>query len=167
MLCVRGSEVDRPLDATSHHDHGDGGDLIARAERVCAERRLQLTPWRRRVLEELARTSSPLGAYDLVERLAGERRISPISVYRALDFLMAAGLVHRIAARNTYLPCHHEHQHDETTVFLICSRCGAVDERTSLAVAEGLDGTAQAAGFQVQSRSVELEGQCGACRSTG
>lgn len=142
----------------------DGAVLIARAERVCAEKHLQFTPWRRRVLDELADGGVPLGAYDLVERLADNRRVSPISVYRALDFLMDAGIVHRIATRNTYLPCYHEHTCGEMTVFLVCSRCGSVQERASAAVAQNLGSTAGAADFVPRSRSIEVEGECSACR---
>ena len=146
------------------HEAEDPRDLLARAETVCAEKRLKFTPWRRRVFEELAASVSPAGAYDLVERLGRERRVSPISIYRALDFLIAAGLIHRIAARNTYLPCHHDHPPGETTVFLVCTRCGGVDEVSSCELGQSLEGTAAEVGFQTRSRAVELEGECSACR---
>lgn len=161
-----------------HHDHhpaihrhgssdvSSADELIARAERECGAAGRQLTPLRRRVFEELARNSAPLGAYDLVERLGRERRISPISVYRALDFLIETGLIHRIAVRNTYLPCHHVHGAGETTVFLVCTRCGGVDEVASEQVSRELDGTAASADFVPRSRAIELEGECAACRST-
>ena len=142
-------------------------DFLGQAEQVCRERGLLLTPLRRRVFEALAASGAPLGAYDLVERLGKERRISPISVYRALDFLIETGLIHRIATRNTYLPCHHEHGSGETTVFLVCSRCGAVDELASRDVARGLDGTAALVRFRPKSRAVELEGECLACQDGG
>ena len=145
------------------HEHHDAADLIARAERLCLETDRKLTPLRRRVFSELAGSHGALGAYDLVERLGRERRISPISVYRALDFLIEAGLVHRIAARNTYLPCHHEHGVSEATVFLVCVRCGNVDELSSANVARELHGTAAAAGFKPQNGAVEIEGECSSC----
>lgn len=152
-----------------HHHHEPGGDaaaLIERAERRCGEAGRLFTPLRRRVFAELARSGS-LGAYDLVERLGQERRIAPISVYRALDFLIEAGLIHRIAARNTYLPCHGDHDHDrgDATVFLVCTQCGNVDELSSATVARELQGAAAAVGFAPLSRSVEVEGECSACRT--
>ena len=139
--------------------------LLGHAEQVCRERGLLLTPLRRRVFEALAASSAPLGAYDLVERLGRERRIAPISVYRALDFLIEAGLIHRIATRNSYLPCHHSHAPHETTVFLVCTRCGGVDEVASPEVARGIDGTATAAGFRADHGSVEIAGECRSCRA--
>jgi Fur family zinc uptake transcriptional regulator len=150
--------------AHASHAHGSAKDLIAQAERVCSERGLQLTPLRRRVFEALAESGEPLGAYDLVERLGAERRIAPISIYRALDFLIEAGFIHRIATRNTYLPCHHSHAAHDATVFLVCKTCGHVDEVTSPDVARGIDGTAAAAGFRTDHRPVEIEGECQSCQ---
>ena len=155
------------MGASAHlHGHDSPDDLVARAERICCESGRQLTPLRRRVFTELARSEAPLGAYDLVDRLGRERRISPISVYRTLDFLIEAGLIHRIAVRNTYLPCHHVHGAGETTVFLVCTRCGGVDEVASPEIARDLDDTAATAGFKSQSRAIELEGECSTCRDT-
>ena len=159
----KGSDAAHPH---HHHHHGpqDAAKLLAHAERICGEKNLQFTPLRRRVFEALAGSEAPLGAYDLVEQLGRERRISPISVYRALEFLMEAGLIHRIALRNTYLPCAHEHEAGETTVFLVCSTCGNVDELASTEIARDLAGTAAQVGFRPVSRAVELEGECQACR---
>jgi Fur family zinc uptake transcriptional regulator len=145
------------------HEPFSIGTLLHHAEQVCVERGLQLTPLRRRVFEALAASEVPLGAYDLVERLGRERRIAPISVYRALDFLIEAGLIHRIATRNAYLPCHHAHAPHETTVFLVCTRCGGVDEVASPEVARGIDSMAIKAGFRADDRAVEVAGECQAC----
>jgi Fur family zinc uptake transcriptional regulator len=150
--------------AHSSHANGSAEDLIAQAERLCVDKRLQLTPLRRRVFEALAASEAPLGAYDLVERLGVERRVAPISVYRALDFLIEAGLIHRIATQNSYLPCHHSHDAHEATLFLVCKTCGHVDEVSSVDVARGIDGTAAAAGFRTGHRPVEIEGECQTCQ---
>ena len=135
------------------------------AEALCVKEGVQLTPLRRRILEELAKADRPLGAYDLVERLGKERRIAPISVYRVLDVLIEAGLIHRIATRNTYLACNHAHESHATTVFLVCTTCGSVDEVTSDAVMSSVRGTAEAAGFRPGSRAVEVEGECSDCHA--
>lgn len=140
------------------------GVLLRDAEEDCRARGLQLTPLRRRIFEELASADGPLGAYDLVELLGREKRIAPISVYRVLDFLIEAGLIHRIATQNTYLPCHHPHHEHETMVFLVCSRCGNVDEMEAPDVAERLGGMAEAAGFKPSGKAVEIEGECAGCR---
>lgn len=147
------------------HFHVDPAAFMRHAEEICRREGIQLTALRRRVLEELARAERPLGAYDLVERLGRERRIAPISVYRVLDVLIEAGLIHRIATRNTYLPCNHAHESHAATIFLVCTTCGNVDEVASDEVARGVSGTAAAVGFRPGSRAVEVEGECSDCQA--
>ena len=64
--------------------------------------------------------------------------LAPITVYRALDFLIEQRLVHRLATRNTYMPCPHEHRDAAPIAFLICRSCGGVDEVVSPALAQSL-----------------------------
>src|SRR5579863_9064435 len=109
------------------HDHGScASTAIAHAEALCAARAQRLTPMRRHVLEALLASHRPLGAYEIMERLADDGRPAPITVYRALDFLRDNGLVHRIESRNAFVACVHSHPSAEPVVFLICERCGAV-----------------------------------------
>jgi Fur family transcriptional regulator, zinc uptake regulator len=152
------------MDEHAHAGCGDEG-LVARAERLCRERGLQFTPLRQRTLEVIAGEARPLGAYDIAERLSEPgRRVAAVSVYRALDFLTENGLVHRIATRNAFVPCGHDHGAGESAVFLICRACGAVDETSSAEIEHGLDRTFAQAGFRPASRIVEIEGECGACQ---
>lgn len=93
-------------------------DVLRRAERLCRERSWKLTPMRRRMLEALAGRHAPRSASALVASLSEEtgRPVTPILVYRALDFLVSAGLIHCLAARNAFVPCDREHRDDEATV---------------------------------------------------
>jgi len=79
---------------TPGHDHDRcASDAIAHAEAICAARKERLTPIRRRVLEALLASHAPLGAYELIDRLAARAaRPAPITIYRALDFLREQGL---------------------------------------------------------------------------
>ena len=152
------------------HDHAacGAGDALARAERVCRERDLQFTRLRRDVLEAVAAEAKPLGAYDIAERLSGQgRRVAAVSVYRALDFLTENGLVHRIASRNAFVSCGHQHGDGAGLVFLICRTCGGIDETTSPDVDDQLDRTLARVGFKPSSRILEVEGECGACLGRG
>lgn len=143
--------------------------LLDRAERLCRERGLKLTPMRRRVLEILAGARNPLSATGLIAAIGDEARkpVSPILVYRALDFLGEAGLIHRLAARNAYVPCEGEHPADAATVFLLCAQCGGAHEVASREVERGLEGSATAAGFKPLARTIEVEGECATCRAGG
>src|SRR5262249_62294643 len=84
------------------HDHARcSADAMAHAEALCAERGERLTPMRRRVLETLAGSHKPLGAYEIMDQVArGGARPAPITGYRALDFLRLHGLVHPIESPN-------------------------------------------------------------------
>ena len=124
-----------------------------------------LTPSRQRVLDELCAAGRPVGAYEMIDRLAAStgKRPAPISVYRALDFLVDHGLVHRLASRNAFLACAHGHGSGDPVIFLICDRCGQVREATSKSIARGLDELAASAGFASRAHVIELAGACAAC----
>src|SRR6266581_5401920 len=71
------------------HDHARcSTDAMTVAEARCIERGQRLTPIRRDVLAALLVSHRPLGAYEIMERLAPSGpRPAPITVYRALEFL--------------------------------------------------------------------------------
>jgi len=147
------------------HDHGRcASAALAHAEALCAERAQRLTPMRRHVLQALLASHRPLGAYEIIERLADPARPAPITIYRALDFLRDNGLVHRIESRNAFVACVHDHAGDNPVVFLICERCGAVGEAPGGAIAEALKASSRAAGFAPKSPVIEIAGICSHCR---
>jgi len=155
----------RPIFPAPDHDHARcASTALAHAEAQCAARAQRLTPIRRQVLEVLLSSHKPLGAYEIIERLTGDTRPAPITVYRALDFLRDNGLVHRIASRNAFVACAHNHAGDDLVVFLICERCGAVGEAPSGEVAEALKAASRTAGFSAKSPMIEIAGICSHCR---
>lgn len=143
----------------------NGASAVRNAEAHCVEAGVRLTPIRRDVLEVLYSDHRPLGAYDLVEGLSKlkARRIAPISVYRALDFLVEQGLVHRLSTRNAYVACGHGHGIDDTVAFLICETCGGVDERLSPAMKKALTTLTGGNGFKARQQIVEILGLCDHC----
>jgi Fur family transcriptional regulator, zinc uptake regulator len=156
----------KPAFPTPDHDHVRcTADGISHAERVCRERAQKFTPIRRQVLEALLSSHRPLGAYEVIDELAKSMpRPAPITVYRALDFLMANGLVHRIESRNAYLACAHDHDAASLVAFLICERCGSVGEIPSGPVAQSLTAAARATGFAPKLSVVEITGTCAHCQ---
>ena len=139
---------------------------IAHAEAICAARKERLTPIRRRVLEALLASHAPLGAYELIDRLAARgARPAPITIYRALDFLREQGLVHRIESRNAFIACVHNHESHDPVVFLICEKCGAVGEAASAAVADTIKTASRAAGFTPKTPVIEISGICAHCKA--
>jgi Fur family transcriptional regulator, zinc uptake regulator len=140
------------------------GRAMAQAEAVCRANGARLTPIRRKVLEALYATHKPLGAYDLAELLGPKgRRLAPITVYRALDFLMEQGLAHRLASQNAYIACPNTHDAKEAVAFLICERCGGVDELTSPDLSSTLQNLLGKEGFQANGKVLEITGRCSHC----
>jgi Fur family zinc uptake transcriptional regulator len=125
----------------------------------------KLTPGRRRALDVLEAAGKPLGAYDMMELLGRDgRRPAPISVYRALDFLVEHGYVHRLASRNAFLACAHRHKAHDPVAFLICDNCGRVDEATSAKLAVSLGEVAEKSGFTPRAEVIEIAGRCSQCQ---
>jgi Fur family transcriptional regulator, zinc uptake regulator len=137
---------------------------MAMAEAICLDRGQRLTPTRRKVLAALLASHKPLGAYEIIDRLAPKGpRPAPITAYRALEFLRENGLVHRIESRNAFIACVHTHAAGDLVVFLICERCGTVGEASSPDVAATLTSAARAAGFTPKSPVIEISGICTHC----
>ncbi|MDC0737872.1 transcriptional repressor [Cognatishimia sp. SS12] len=147
------------------HDHARCvGSALDTAERFCAENKLKLTPARRRVLEILLSEHKAMGAYDILAILAAEGVGSqPPVVYRALDFLVGHGFVHKIERLNSYIACAHPGA-THSPAFMICRACHHVVE-TPAQVSSGLDGAAADIGFAIEARVVEAEGLCPNCQS--
>jgi Fur family zinc uptake transcriptional regulator len=138
---------------------------LAAAASLCRERGAQFTEVRRRVLEALWRAGQPLSAYELMPRLeaALERRLTPPTVYRSLDFLMDQRLVSRIESRNAaFVPCAHP-EYPHACVFFVCNRCSASVEVENPTVEHLLAADAASLGFEVHRRVVELQGLCVQC----
>jgi Fur family zinc uptake transcriptional regulator len=149
------------------HDHARRAPrALAAAEISCRDRGLRLTPIRRDVLAALYETHRPLSAYELAERTAGkgEKSLSAVSVYRALDFLIENGFAHRLESRNAFVACPSMHGPGDLVVFMICEACGGVDEAVSDELSRALAGVARDHGFAPDVRLIELAGRCSHCR---
>jgi Fur family transcriptional regulator, zinc uptake regulator len=166
MVASRADSLRHAVFPAPDHDHDRcSSEAIAFAEQRCAARAQRLTPIRRQVLEALLESHKPLGAYEIIDRLAEKNgRTAPITVYRALDFLRDNGLVHRIESRNAFVACVHNHEGGDPVVFLICERCGAVGEAPGGIVTQAIKTSARAAGFTPRSPLVEIVGVCSHCR---
>jgi len=147
------------------HDHrACAADTLARAEATCRRHGLTLSPGRRRVLEALAVSHAPVGAYDIIERLAASGpRPAPITVYRALSFLTENALAHRIERLNAFVACTRPHDGARPLVFLICESCRQVGELEADAVGIDLERTCAGSGFRPHSAALEIVGLCRRC----
>jgi Fur family zinc uptake transcriptional regulator len=142
---------------------------LREAEQACLRRGAQLTPLRRQVLELVLESEAPVGAYALLDRLKTSRPgAAPPTVYRALDFLLEHGLVHKVERLNAFIGCveaghGHAHDHGHPHQFLICRSCGATAEIADHAVSHAIAAAAARAGFTLAEATVEIEGTCARC----
>ena len=104
-----------------------------------------------------------MGAYEILaglnENQSGQS-IAPPIVYRALEFLLAEGLVHRIESKNAFISCV-QPGHQCAAQFLICRGCEKVAELNN--PESVLCPEAQNLGFQVDHSIVEITGFCADC----
>ncbi|MFM7344077.1 MAG: Fur family transcriptional regulator [Tagaea sp.] len=121
-----------------------------------------------------AAAGQALSAYDVLSRLEAVGVRGPQTVYRALDALRQAGLVHRIESLNAFTFCAHNHaaeaqsghlhdEHAHRPAFAVCRDCGAIREMEDSALVAVLGEVADRSGYRVEDRVIELVGACPVC----
>lgn len=137
--------------------------ILGSAEQLCLRRKVRLTAQRKTVLRLLCESERPLSAYELLDLMRQEvDNPAPPTVYRALDFLIEQGLVHKLQSLHAYVGCSHPH-HPHASQFLICADCGDVAELEDNAVSDSLQAACDAAGFETRRPLIELLGTCADC----
>jgi Fur family zinc uptake transcriptional regulator len=137
--------------------------VLERAEALCRERGARLTEQRRTVLRLLCMAEKPMSAYELLDQMRGAiKNPAPPTVYRALDFLLEQGLVHKLESLHAYIGCAHP-DHPHASQFLICDDCGEVAEVEDPGVAKSLKAAGKAIGFRARRPVVEVLGTCAEC----
>lgn len=158
---------DTPVPYKSHDHRACIADALARAQSLCRERGERLTDLREKVLRLVLQSHRALGAYDLLDALNAEgRKAAPPTIYRTLDFLQQAGLVHRIASLNAFVACLHPGQ-PHSGCFLICKYCRNVLELETSRINEAVRLASAEQGFTVTESTIEVAGLCPACKQAG
>ena len=144
------------------HVH-DREAFVREVTEVCAERGLRLTPLRERVLRLVAKATLPVKAYDLMDLLRdGKGPAAPPTVYRALDFLLENGFIHKLESINAFVACH-QPRLPHSVPFLICGDCGQAVELEDERATRLLTEQAQALGFRPLAQTLEVHGRCARC----
>lgn len=157
--------MSEPITPTGQHDHTRCVTSALKAAEVRCADGATLTESRRRVLEIVWESHRPIGAYDILDRLAADGRpAKPPTVYRALNFLLEQGLVHRLETLNAFIGCGASEADGHTAQFLICRDCNMAQELDDPALRQALIAAAEQSGFRVDKRVVELSGTCADCR---
>ncbi len=127
---------------------------------------LALTRNQQVVWDALRASDRPLSAYALLDQVQGAQLRAPLQVYRALDKLIAHGLVHRLESISAFVACSRQHRAaDHSVGFAICDDCGHVEEFAQPAIGRGLSDWSRQRAFAPRAVTVEVRGVCRNCRS--
>jgi Fur family zinc uptake transcriptional regulator len=148
------------------HDHGVCvHDALGRARTRCLELGIKWTALREQVFRHVAQSHKPVSAYDLIESLAKDgKRLAPVSVYRILEVLQGAALVHRLESRNAFFACMTEHASAPQTITLVCEGCERVVEADAPAAVRAIGAATQMSGFRANTVVIEVSGVCIDCQ---
>ena len=156
-----------PLDRFPSREHNHQqcvAKAMLKASTLCTQQNLRFTPIRQKVLELIWAQHAPVPAYELLKklRLTKDNAEAP-TVYRALDFLLQHGLVHKIESLNAYVGCA-QPAHKHPGQFLICQRCEQVVELENQEIDSVISKQAIANHFTIVEQTIELTGYCSSCK---
>ncbi|MGY6276395.1 transcriptional repressor [Methylomonas sp. MgM2] len=149
----------------NEHDHNLCVEkAISTAERICSKRGVHLTPIRHKILELIWNSHKAIKAYDLLDQIRPiNDAAKPSTVYRALDFLLEQGFIHRVESLNAFVGCRNSGiRHDQ--LLLICTACHNVEERHAPEVFSALANELESATFTPQRKTIEIHGLCKNCQ---
>ena len=133
------------------------------AERACSEKQLKFTDLRKDILRMVWEGHGPQKAYDLLNKLQTiNRSAKPATVYRALDFLITNGFIHKVASLNAFVGCSHPLKHNEC-YFLICEDCKSISECCDPNISAAIQATTTHNKFVAKNTTLEISGHCEAC----
>lgn len=147
------------------HDHVRSlNAAIARAHEICESANVRLTSTRESILKLLWQSHQPLGAYQLQQQITKitDKPVAPPTIYRALEFLIEHGLVHKIPSLNAFIGCPFPSS-EHSNIFLICEQCKTVAEMADNKVNDLLESLSGKAKFKTKHQTIELTGLCPNC----
>lgn len=125
---------------------------------------MEMTPLRREVYDLLLAHDRPVGAYELLEELKAKRpKAAPVTIYRALDFLLALGVIHKVNALNAFSACRGMETAHRGLV-LICKTCRLSVELEDHKIDNTIKRSAAVHGFETSDEPIEVLGMCSRCQ---
>jgi Fur family transcriptional regulator, zinc uptake regulator len=138
---------------------------LLEAELLCKKNNLRFTSIRKRVFEIILEKHNPIKAYEILSLLQKEdSSAKPPTVYRALDFLLNSGLVHKLHSSNSFSACSHPNEKYSQCYFLICDICNNIKECCNSDIVDGeIKKIAISENFNINNISIEINGICDEC----
>lgn len=144
----------------------DEKEFLKSIEDHCKNNGLVLTVMRKKVLQQVMK-KEPVKAYDILDGLSTKKEIlKPPTIYRALDFLLKAGIIHRLELLDAYILCRH-HNKDQSAhqcTFFLCGKCNHVVEVCGVPLTSWIEEVEKKKGIVIERQIVELYGRCEKCR---
>jgi Fur family ferric uptake transcriptional regulator len=125
---------------------------------------LRRTAAREAILRLLTSAGRPLSHQDILKRRKGTGSFDRVTVYRTLETLQEAGLLHRIQGMDgTWRFCRHRNESPANCagnhIHFLCSRC----DQMSCLPEQPLPWISAPAGATIQSKQLVVHGRCAAC----
>jgi len=138
--------------------------IISDIEIVCKQRNVTLTNQRKIVLSIMLQAEKAMSAYDLLDLLKQEEpKAKPPTIYRALDFLLQQGFIHKVESSNSYIICPHFSHPNHISILFICDNCKQILEKNSDEIENHLAQLAKQNQFAVKHSIIEIHGFCPSC----
>jgi Fur family transcriptional regulator, zinc uptake regulator len=142
------------------HEH-----TMAKIEKISYQRNIRLTSQRKSVIQLMLKAERAMSAYDLLDQLREiEPQAKPPTIYRALDFLMEQGFIHKVESMNSYIICPHFDDPSHISILLICNSCQQIIEEHCSPIENELQTLAKENTFKVQHSVLEIRGVCQKCQ---
>ncbi|MDA0915806.1 MAG: Fur family transcriptional regulator [Proteobacteria bacterium] len=137
---------------------------ISRVDEICRSNKLGFTDIRKLVFEIIIKNNKPIKAYQILDEIRNitNKPSHPPTVYRAIDFLIENGFVHKLNSINSFVGCFHPKTHEEC-YFLICKKCNLYQECCDDSLKDRISKTAIHNNFEISNTTLEIEGHCLDC----
>jgi len=137
---------------------------ISRVDEICRSNNLGFTDIRKQVFEIIIKNNKPIKAYQILDEIRNitNKPSHPPTVYRAIDFLIENGFVHKLNSINSFVGCFHPKTHEEC-YFLICKKCNLYQECCDDSLKDRISKTAVHNNFIISNTTLEIEGHCLDC----
>lgn len=138
---------------------------LALAEKISEQHGIRLTKLRKMIFALLLQANAPVKAYDLIEKMRETGKvITPTTTYRILDFLLSEKLIHKVHTLNAYVSCSVEHQHEHSSLMVICSQCETTEEIDDTELTDTICHRLNNLGVSLKDNCIEIQGVCKKCQ---
>ena len=136
---------------------------LSEAEKICHQKNIRLTEIRKTILKIIWQSHKATKAYDILDQISGMNfSAKPPTVYRALDFLLENGFIHKINSLNSYIGCPNPLQ-NEQCYFIICSSCDEIEECSDKGITNAIESVMNKNKFSHKNIAIEINGTCNNC----